>query len=88
MRPSRHVRSLCQDEVVDLDQTYRATNSADLRSRCQIVLLSHDGYATAQVAKLVRFSEDTVLFWLDRYEAEGIAALEERPRPGRPPKSR
>jgi transposase len=88
VRPSRHVRDLSQAEVADLDQAYRATDSADLRSRCQIILLSHEGYTTAQTAKLVRFSEDTILYWLDRYEAEGVPALEDRPRPGRPPKSR
>lgn len=88
MRPSRRVRPLNAAEVSDLDQTYRVTNDADLRTRCQIILLSNEGHSTPQVAKLVRFSEDSVLYWIDRFEAEGLTGLEDRPRSGRPPKSR
>lgn len=33
------------------------------------------------------FEEDTVLYWFDRYEAEKLKGLEDRPRRGRPPKS-
>ncbi len=87
MRPSRQVRKLSDAEVTNLDQSYRTTNNADLRTRCQIVLLSSEGFSTPQVAKLVRFSEDTILYWIDRFEAEGLAGLEGRPRSGRPPKS-
>ena len=88
MRPSRRVRSLESVEVSSLDQTYRVTNDADLRTRCQIILLSNDGRSTPEVARLVRFSEDTVLYWIERFEAEGLPGLEDRPRAGRPPKSR
>ena len=87
MRPSRRVRLLDSAEVSSLDQTYRVTNDANLRTRCQIILLSNDGCSTPEVARLVRFSEDTVLYWIDRFEAEGLRGLEDRPRPGRPPKS-
>jgi transposase len=83
----RRVRELSEDELSELDQLYRATNNADIRTRCQIALLSNEGYPTPEVAHLVRFSEDTVLYWIDRYAAEGVAGLEDRPRPGRPPKS-
>jgi len=88
MRPSRRVRELSDSEVADLDRAYRATNNADLRTRCQIILLSNEGFSTPQIASLVRFSEDTVLYWIDRFEAEGLAGLEDRPRSGRSPKSR
>jgi transposase len=87
MRPSRHVRQLSGSEVADLDRSYRTTSNADLRTRCQIILLSSEGFSTSQVAKVVRFSEDTVLYWIERFEAEGLAGLEDRPRSGRPPKS-
>jgi len=87
MRPSRRVRELRDAEVADLDRTYRATNNADLRTRCQIILLSNEDFSAPQIARFVRFSEDTVLYWIDRFEAEGLAGLEDRPRPGRPPQS-
>jgi len=88
MRPSRRVRVLAESESQALEQTYRATDNADLRTRCQMVLLSHEDHSTSQIAKIVRFSEDTVLYWIDRFETEGITGLEDRPRSGRPPKSR
>lgn len=87
MRPPRQVRKLSEAEVRDLDQVYRVTNSADRRTRCQIILLSHEGSATSQIATLVRFREETVLRWIDRLETEGVAGLEDRPRAGRPPQS-
>lgn len=87
MRPSRRVRRLTPAEVADLGSTYRVTNDAELRTRCQIILLSNEGHSTPEVASLVRFSEDTVLYWIDRFETEGLPGLEERPRSGRPPKS-
>lgn len=87
MPSPRRVRELTPAELQELDRQYRITNNADLRTHCQIILLSHQGYSTAQIANLVRFSEDTVLYWTNRYEAKGLAGLEDRPRPGRPPKS-
>ncbi len=88
MRPSRQVRPLSRTEVEDLDQTYRVTNSADVRSRCQIILLSNEGYSPSEIAHVVRFSEDTVLRWIAQYEAEGRATFVGQPRPGRPPHRR
>lgn len=88
MRPPRQVRPLTRVEVEDLDQSYRVTNSADVRSRCQIVLLSNEGLSSAEIAHLVRFSEDTVLRWIAQYEAEGLVGLAGEPRSGRPPSRR
>ena len=88
MRPFRRVRSLDLVEVSSLEESYRVSNDADVRTRCQIILLSNEGRSTSEIARLVRFSEDTVLYWVDRFEAEGLPGLEDRPRSGRPPKSR
>ena len=87
MPASRHIRPLPEATLRELDQQYRATNSADLRTRCQIILLSHEAYSVPQIAKLVRFSEDTILYWIGRFDSEGLPGLEDRPRTGRPPKS-
>lgn len=87
MPASRRVHELSEAEVSELDHIYRTTNSSDMRTRCQAVLLSCEGYSTPEVAHLVRFSQDTVLYWIDRYDVEGVAGLEDRPRSGRPPKS-
>src|SRR5438876_1178167 len=41
-----------------------------------------------QPAEIFAVGEDVVRAWLHRYEREGPAGLEDRPRPGRPPVDR
>lgn len=86
MRPGRFIQ-LNEQEREALRQLYRQTKDADLRSRCQMLLLSADGHRVGEIAELTLFDENSVLFWFDRYEAEGLAGLEDRPKSGRPPKS-
>jgi transposase len=56
--------------------------------RAQMVLLSARGYSVRQIAEIFEVGEDRVRQWLHRYRREGPAGLEDRPRPGRPPKDR
>ena len=88
MPPARHVRTLTAEETEALRQLYRQTAQADIRTRCQMILLSVQGHPIADIAALTFFDEDSVRYWFDRYETEGLPGLEDRPRPGRPPKSR
>jgi transposase len=88
MPAPRYIRSLTLGEVGALKQLYRRTESADLRTRCQMILLSAEGHSIADIARLTFFDEDAVRYWFDRYEAENLAGLEDRPGRGRPPKSR
>jgi len=88
MRPGRYVRSLKDSELDALRQLYRQTGQADLRTRCQMILLSAQGHGVAEIAQLTFFDQDSVLYWFNRYEAEGLAGLEDRPKSGRPPKRR
>ena len=87
MRPGRFIQ-LDEQAREALRQLYRQTKDADLRSRCQMLLLSADGHRVGEIAELTLFDENSVLFWFDRYEAEGLDGLEDRPKSGRPPKSR
>ncbi len=87
MPAPRYSRKLSEGEVQALQTLYRQTANADIRSRCQMILLSEQGHSVAEIARLTFFDEDTVLYWLDRYEAENLKGLEDRPRRGRPPKS-
>lgn len=87
MRPGRFIQ-IDEPERNALRQMYRQTKDADMRSRCQMLLLSADGQGVGEIAKLTLFDENSVLFWFDRYEAEGLDGLEDRPKSGRPPKSR
>ena len=70
-----------------LQERYRTTHDADERSRCQMILFSAQGKTVAEIAELTFFGEDTVLFWLDRYQTDGLEGLATKPRSGRPPKS-
>jgi len=88
MRAGRYVRSLKDSELDALRQLYRQTGQADLRTRCQMILLSAQGHGVAEIAQLTFFDQDSVLYWFNRYEAEGLAGLEDRPKSGRPPKRR
>src|SRR6266480_366753 len=55
-----------------------------LARRARMVLLAADGVPNAQIARTVGVSRPTVIGWRDRYQAGGIAALDDQPRPGRP----
>lgn len=54
--------------------------------RAQMVLLSGRGYAVPTIAGIHDCGEDVVRTWLHRYQAHGVAGLEDEPRSGRPPK--
>ena len=87
MPEARYIRSLSKVEQKALRELYRQTQNADVRTRCQMILLSSQAYAVSEIAELTLFNEDSVLYWLDRYESQGLQGLEDRPRSGRPPKS-
>ena len=87
MSAARFVGTLPVEREQVLHDCYRHTHDADLRSRCQMILLSAQSMPIGEIARLTFFSEDAVLYWIDRYQSEGIDGLSERPRSGRPPKS-
>lgn len=87
MPTARRIQNLPDEERIALEKLYRKTDNADVRTRCQMILFSSNGHSVADIAKLTLFEEDTVLYWFDRYEAEKLKGLEDRPRRGRPPKS-
>ncbi|NTV47592.1 MAG: helix-turn-helix domain-containing protein [Chlorobiales bacterium] len=85
--PAARYLKLDQSQIEKLRTHYRQTNEADLRTRCQMILLSAQGRSVAEIAQLTYFNQDSVLYWFDRYEQDGLEGLNERPRSGRPPKS-
>ena len=79
--------------VVDLNEreratlealTRRTTVAAGLVRRAQMVVLAADGVPLDRIAREVGVDRTIVRTWLDRYRAGGVAALQDRPRPGRP----
>jgi len=61
-----------------------STLPAGLASRARIVLLAADGVSNTDIARRVGVTRQTVISWRGRYEAGGIAALEDLDRSGRP----
>lgn len=53
--------------------------------RAHMVLLSGRRYRVPVIAAIHDCGEDVVRLWLHRYEAAGVAGLEDEPRSGRPP---
>jgi transposase len=83
---TKYVHPLREEEVEALGQQHRQTKEATVRSRCEMILLSQEGLSPAQIAERVRLSGRTVRRMIDRYEAEGIRGLLNKPIPGRPPR--
>jgi hypothetical protein len=58
---------------------------AGLVKRARIVLLAADGLTNQKIATRVGASRTTVVIeWRNRYQARGVAGLEDRDRSGRP----
>ncbi len=86
MKPIR-VRDLTLEQLTELEELYRSTRSVRLRTRAQMVLLAAERQLTAaEIAQIVRTSEETVRRWLKRYLAEGAEGLRDEPHPGAPRK--
>lgn len=64
--------------------THRPTAAAGLVRRVRMVLLAADQMPLDQIARTLGVDRTTVRPWLDRYRAEGLAGLQDRPRSGRP----
>jgi transposase len=50
-----------------------------------MVLLSHDRYSIEEIARITQKSDDTVRYWLHRFQQGGCSGLLEAPHSGRPP---
>jgi transposase len=52
--------------------------------RAKVVLLAGEGHNDTEIARRLDCTDKTAAKWRRRFAAEGIAGLDERPRPGRP----
>jgi len=87
MRKPLEIAVPTAEELEVLENLYRTTRDARLRTRAQIVLLAGEQRLTAPaIAAIVREDDQTVRNWLKRWMAEGMEGLKDRPMPGPPPK--
>ena len=91
-RTSAPPRSAVRIRVVgrvrrELKRIIRAhTSEQCMVLRARTVLLAASGLNNSEVAWQLDTDVKTVRKWRGRFQAEGIAGLEDRPRPGRPPR--
>ncbi len=72
-------------DKAELDSWLRApTMPAGLVQRARIVLLAAEGHGTGEIVTRTGASKPTVIQWKRRYAEGGLAALDDRPRSGRP----
>jgi transposase len=79
------VRMPAEDRAELTRWTRTPSLRAGLAQRARIVLLADAGVGTNEIVERVGVSKPTVIAWKKRYAAEGIAGLDDRPKPGRPP---
>jgi transposase len=77
------VRPLTDQERRELKRGARR-EVGRVSERMHAVLLSARGYEVGQIATMLEYDEATVRRWLERFEAEGLEGLQDRPRSGRP----
>ena len=79
---------------ITLDSPTRATfqlwvqrrkTSVGLARRARAMLLLDQGYSSVQTATRVGLADYHVRKWAKRFQERGVAGLQEKPRPGRPP---
>ena len=63
---------------------HRNGKKATFRSRCHYILLTHQGKSINDIASIYQISRQSVVFWMNRYEASGIEALHTAKGSGRP----
>ena len=72
-------------DKAELESWLRApTMPAGLVQRARIVLLAAEGHGTGEIVTRTGASKPTVIQWKRRYAEGGLAALDDRPRSGRP----
>ena len=84
LRSPRVVDVTAEGRATLVHLTRRPSVAAGLARRARIVLLAADGLAVRHIATQVGVDRNVVRTWLDRFRAQGVTGLQDRPRPGRP----
>jgi len=73
-----------EEQRVITKLAHAQTASARLVERAKILYLASQGQTVPQIAEAVGLNEKTVRKWFKRFEQQGLAGLEDAPRPGAP----
>ena len=86
-RPAhRFIESLSAKQVQELQQIRDGGRTKRIRHRAHAILLSHSGKQISEIAEIFQVNRNTVSSWLDRWDADGIDGLADKPHPGAPPR--
>lgn len=80
------VRTLTADERKALSRLIRRERDARIVRRAQMIRLSAAGITVPKISVLWDVNDQTVRRTIQRFEAEGLAGLRDKPRKGRPAK--
>ena len=79
------VRALSDEEMETTRQlAHSRTAPARMVERARIVWLAHQGRRVLAIAQELHLTPTTVRSWVKRFNRQGVAGLQEKPRPGRP----
>ncbi len=85
MRGPLRLRPLSEEEERVIKKLSRSrTASARLVQRAKIIELAKEGHTIPQIRQQLHLSEHMVRKWWKRFEQQGLAGLEDAPRPGAP----
>src|SRR3954447_11762565 len=85
-RKSSLTITLTPEDRAEVERWQRAiTGPAGLARRGRVLLLLEQGQTLKDTARLCGMSARHVRKWAERYRAHGLAALRDKPRPGRQP---
>ena len=81
----RYVKELSEEQKQALEEGHKTGKSHRFRTRCQAILLSHQGYSVQELARLFKVSDLSIYKWMDRFKDGGVKALQTHPGKGRKP---
>ncbi len=84
LRSARVVDLTAEGRAALVRLTRSPTVAAGRGRRARVVLLAADGLPLRQIARQVGMDHKGVRLWLDRFRADGLDGLADRPRSGRP----
>src|SRR5438874_2349384 len=76
---------LTEAELVTLQEGHKNGSQFQFRNRCQCLVLSHQGRTVTELAQFFKVNPITIYGWFDRWKADGIVGLINKPGRGRKP---
>ena len=80
----RYVNKITDEDRLVLEQMKRHNHNYMMRTRAHAILLSDEGMDVQSLAQVFDVCRQTISKWINVWETEGVDALMDKPRSGRP----